>query len=89
MLTRLSEYNTDINIFLTLASVFLGSFLGMLGNVLFSSNTSGHAFGVIALLAIVSAVFFMLYSRADSRKKELNKSFMEDDDGVYLGDYEA
>ena len=88
-LHRLSEHNSDINVFLTLASVFLGAFLGMLGNSIFSASTSGQAYGVIAILALVSVVFFVLYKRAEDRRKSVAKSLFDSEQGVYLDDYKA
>lgn len=88
-LHRLSEHNSDINVFLTLASVFLGAFLGMLGNSIFSASTSGQAYGVITILALVSAVFFVLYKRAEDRRKSVAKSLFDSEQGVYLDDYKA
>ena len=88
-LHRLSEYNSDINILLTLSAVFLGAFLGMLGNLVFSTNVTSQAYGVIVILAVVSALFFGLFYRADTRKKALNSDMLNDDDGVYLDDFNA
>ncbi|MDO6463313.1 hypothetical protein [Pseudoalteromonas carrageenovora] len=88
-LQRLSEYNSDINILLTLSAVFLGAFLGMLGNLVFSANVSGQAYGVIAILGVVSTLFFGLFYRSDTRKKSLSNDILNDDDGIYLDDYKA
>jgi hypothetical protein len=88
-LQRLSEYNSDINILLTLSAVFLGAFLGMLGNLVFSTSVTNQAYGVIAILGVVSTLFFCLFYRADTRKKVLSNDILNDDDGVYLDDFNA
>ncbi|EPO2920315.1 hypothetical protein [Vibrio cholerae] len=88
-LERLSEYNNDINVFLTLASVFLGACLGMLGNIAFSQSVPVGAYSAIILLGVISIVFGCLYVRSDKRKSDLNKIIFDSDDSVYLEQYKA
>lgn len=88
-LHRLSEYNSDINILLTLASVFLGAFLGMIGNFIFSTSKTAEAIGLIVILAVVSVLFFILYYRADQRKKNITNDINETEESVYIDEYEA
>ena len=88
-LQRLSEYNADINIFLTLASVFFGSFLGMLGNLFSGANITNSFIGVIVILAVVSVVFAFLYKRIENRKKSISDAVLNDEQSVYIDDYNA
>ncbi|KZN58729.1 hypothetical protein N473_04655 [Pseudoalteromonas luteoviolacea CPMOR-1] len=86
-LHRLSEHNSDINVFLTFTAVFLGAFLGMLGNIAFNTSTTGQTYGVMAILAVVSIIFFVLYWRMEGRKKSLTDTLLNDEEAVYLEDY--
>lgn len=87
-LERMNEYQDDINVFLSLASAFLGAFLGMIGNLLFSSiPIRAPIIAVAALLFIIAIIFAILYKRNNRRSKELRHAFFSSDRGVDLNDY--
>ncbi len=87
-LERMNEYQNDINIFLSLASVFLGAFLGIIINYLFlSTSIKAPVIGMASVLLICSAVFFGLFKRNNKRSKELRDAFFSNDSGGDANDY--
>ncbi|GLQ72023.1 hypothetical protein [Vibrio penaeicida] len=87
-LNRLSEYNNDINILLTLCSVFLGAFLGVLGNLFFATEVNNGAIGVTIILAVVAFVFGGLFHRLNNRKENLNKEMLGTEQAVDINTYD-
>jgi hypothetical protein len=84
---RLTEYNSDINIFLSFTCVFLGAFLGLAGNIISNTSTSGQVYAFTLLVLAVSFIFYGLFKRVSDKQKDLQKTFLKIDTDV--NEYDA
>ena len=88
-LDRLDEYQNDLNVYLTLCGVFLGGFLGLLGNIFIASQPviNKEVWGILMILIFISLVFGLLIKKTLTRKEKVREIILKKDNSISLDDY--